>query len=162
MQLPTEQEDAADPHLADSPILRDLATRIEAVSAFVEEAAQLVVVGDVEWNDATADMRLLATNLALLRQLESLRAALLLARQDLGDLAVALVRPALEDVLYLGVLASLSLEESQELLTLLAAWDSTRCARTFGQPASLPPLRPGPVRPFLIPLRIQSQAVNLE
>jgi len=66
-----------------------LVERVDAVEAFIEVAGRLVAVGDLKWVDVEADYRLLAINVALRRQLESIRAAVLLARQDLGHLAVA-------------------------------------------------------------------------
>jgi hypothetical protein len=69
---------------------------------------------------------MLAVNVALRRQLESIRGAAVLARQDRGHLAVAFVRASLEDVLYLRFFASLALEDSQKLFGLLSDWDMTR------------------------------------
>jgi hypothetical protein len=105
---------------------RHLEERVEAVEAFIEIAGRLVTVGDLKWADVEADYRMLAVNVALRRQLESIRGAAVLARQDLGHLAVAFVRASLEDVLYLRFFASLALEDSQKLFGLLSDWDMTR------------------------------------
>lgn len=83
-------------------------------------------MGDLKWVDVEADYRLLAINVALRRQLESIRSAVILARQDLGHLAVAFVRASLEDVMYLSFFVSLPLEDSQKLFLLLGQWDTTR------------------------------------
>jgi hypothetical protein len=103
-----------------------LVARVDAVEAFIEVAGRLVAVGDLKWVDVDADYRLLAINVALRRQLESIRAAVVLARQDLGHLAVAFVRASLEDVIYLSFFVSLALDDSQKLFLLLGNWDMTR------------------------------------
>lgn len=103
-----------------------LTERVKAVEAFIGVAARFAVVGDLKWPDVAADYRLLAINVAFRRQVDSMRAAVALARQDLGHLAVAFVRPSLEDVMYLTFLCQLSREESQALLLLLGKWDGTR------------------------------------
>src|SRR5262245_36254232 len=88
-----------------------LSERIEAVDGFLQIAERLVMVGDLTWTDVQRDIRLLAVNSAIRRQLESIRAALILARAGLGHLAVAFVRASLEDVMYLKFFASLSPDE---------------------------------------------------
>jgi hypothetical protein len=103
-----------------------LMERIAAVEAFVHVAARLLNVGELKWSDVEADYRLLAINAAFRRQIESMRAAVALARQDLGHLAVAFVRPSLEDVMYLHFFVSLPLEASQKLLIPLGKWDGAR------------------------------------
>jgi hypothetical protein len=103
-----------------------LTERIAAIEGFVEVAGRLLTVGDLKWADVEADYRLLAINSALRRQLESIRAAVLLGRQDLGHLAVAFVRASLEDVMYLGFFVSLDMEDSQKLFKLLGNWDTLR------------------------------------
>lgn len=70
--------------------------------------------------------RLLAVNSSLRRQQESIRAAILLSRRDVGHLGVAFVRVALQDLTYLGFFASLDLEESQELFVSVGSFDSLR------------------------------------
>lgn len=100
--------------------------RIAAVQDFVELSARLLTVGQLTWADVESDYRLLGINAALRRQLESLQAAVVLARQDLGHLAVAFVRSSLEDVMYLGFLLTLPLKESQRLFPLLGSYDATR------------------------------------
>jgi len=100
--------------------------RISAVEDFVEIASRLLIVGDLKWAEVEADCRLLAINAALRRQLESTRAAVLLAHQNLGHLAVSFVRASVEDVIYLCFFVSLPPEESQKLFLLLGNWDATR------------------------------------
>ncbi|MFF3896860.1 DUF5677 domain-containing protein [Streptomyces sp. NPDC001812] len=100
--------------------------RIVAVEEFTELVNQVVAVGSLDWSKHEEDFRLLAVNVSLRRQIESMRAATILARQGLGHLAVSFVRPALEEVLYIGFFASLTREESQELFLALGVWDSTR------------------------------------
>ncbi len=103
-----------------------LSERIEATEGFAEIASRLLIAGDLKWVEVEADYRLLAVNSALRRQLESIRAAVLLSWQNLGHLAVAFVRSALEDVMYLGFLVSLDLKDSQKLFQLMGNWDTLR------------------------------------
>ncbi|WP_409180129.1 DUF5677 domain-containing protein [Amycolatopsis sp. VS8301801F10] len=103
-----------------------LKDRIEAVEGFIKIVERLAEMGDLKWADVESDYRLLAVNVALRRQIESLRAAVALARQNLGHLAVSFVRASLEDVIYLGFFVPLALEDSQKLFLLLGNWDSTR------------------------------------
>lgn len=100
--------------------------RIEAVEGWAQVLGRLLDVGELKWAEVEADYRLLAINSALRRQLESTRAAVLLARQGLGHLAVAFVRSSLEDVMYLGFFVSLDVEDSQELFLLFGRWDAIR------------------------------------
>ncbi|MGV9866375.1 hypothetical protein [Rhodococcus koreensis] len=103
-----------------------LPVRIEAVEHFADCAEHMLTVGDLKWADVEQDYRLLAVNISLRRQQESLRAALLLSRHDLGHLAVAFVRAAVDDVMYLRFFASLDLEQSQELFVWIGNFDTLR------------------------------------
>jgi hypothetical protein len=113
---------------ADEPVddAAPLRERIEAIEGFADVAARLLVIGELDWAAVAADYRLLAINSAVRRQLEGIRAAVLLARQDLGHMAVAFVRASLEDVMYLGFFLKLDLEDSQKLFKLLGNWDGLR------------------------------------
>jgi hypothetical protein len=103
-----------------------LSERIDAVESFADVAARLLAVGELTWAAVGADFRLLAINAAFRRQLESIRAAILLGRHDLGHLAVAFVRASLEDVMYLAFFVGLDLADSQELFGLLGKSDAFR------------------------------------
>jgi len=103
-----------------------LAERVQALEVFAVIAAKMVSVGDLQWSAVDDDYRLLAINSALRRQLENIRATALLARQDLGHLAVSFVRASLEDVMYLTFFASLDIEHSQKLFRLMGSWDALR------------------------------------
>jgi hypothetical protein len=103
-----------------------LKERIEAVTAFVGLNKRLVVVGDLNWDAAWSDLRLLATNYILRRQLEALDASLILARNDLGHLAVGFVRPALDEVVWMSWLKDLPTDASQRLLNVLGQFDTRR------------------------------------
>ncbi|MFE7156968.1 DUF5677 domain-containing protein [Streptomyces sp. NPDC057636] len=104
----------------------NLGERTDAVEAFLQVAQRLTAVDDMQWADVMDDYRLLAVNVALRRQLESMRAAVVLARQDLGHLSVAFVRASLEDVMYLGFFGKLALEDSQRLFRAMGDWDAAR------------------------------------
>lgn len=123
---PCEAESTA----ADAPKPVDrsvpIGERVDAVEEFIDVAGRLLAVGDLSWAAVEADYRLLAINSALRRQMESMRAATVLARTDLGHLAVAFVRASLEDVIYLGFFTSFDLADSQKLFLLFGNWDATR------------------------------------
>jgi hypothetical protein len=104
----------------------NLGERTDVVEAFLQVAQRLTAVGDMQWADAMADYQLLAVNVALRRQLESMRAAVILARQDLGHLSVAFVRASFQDVMYLGFFGKLALEDSQRLFRAMGNWDAAR------------------------------------
>ena len=103
-----------------------LHARVEAVEAFASLADRLFEIRSVEWSAVEHDYRLLAVNTAFRRQLESINAAVVLARQDLGHLALAFVRAALEDVMYLKFLYGLDRAASRRLFLLFGTWDALR------------------------------------
>jgi hypothetical protein len=103
-----------------------LARRIEAVDAFTSINARLVRVGDIQWDAAETDQRLLATNYILRRQLEGLDASVQLARTGLGHLAVGFVRPALDELLWMSFLKTLDAEVSQRLFNIMGKFDARR------------------------------------
>jgi hypothetical protein len=73
-----------------------LAQRIEAVEAFDRYYRRLIKVGEFQWDDGMSELRLLATNYVLRRQLEALEASVQLARMSFGHLAAGFIRPALD------------------------------------------------------------------
>ena len=104
----------------------DLRLRIQVVSDWVGLIKGLTRLEDGNWNSMFADLRLLATNYILRRQLESLDAALLLAQNDFGHLAVGLVRPALDELLWLSWVMDLPTKTAQSLLLALGRSDTSR------------------------------------
>ncbi len=104
----------------------ELQARLEAVEAFVSLADRLFQIGPIEWSAAADDYRLLAINAAFRRQLESIKATVLLTKQNLGHLAVAFVRAALEDVIYLKFFLDLDRAASPRLFILFGRWDGLR------------------------------------
>jgi Family of unknown function (DUF5677) len=108
------------------PESSQLQARVEAVEALVSLADRLFEIRGIEWSAVEGDYRLLAVNAAFRRQLESIRAAVILTKQDLGHLAVAFVRAALEDVMYLKFFFGLDQASSQRLFLLLGRWDGLR------------------------------------
>jgi hypothetical protein len=111
----------AEPYISSS-----LNERIQALEAFIETASRMTIVGELSWADVDSDYRLLAINSALRRQLESISAAVLLAKHELGHLAVSSVRPALDEMMHIKFFARLDQADSQELFKLLGKWDSLR------------------------------------
>jgi uncharacterized protein DUF5677 len=96
------------------------------VEAFMSLVDRLFEVHAIEWSAVEDDYRLLAINGAFRRQLESIKAAILLTKQGLGHLTVAFVRAALEDVIYLRFFLDLDRIASQQLFILLGRWDGLR------------------------------------
>ncbi len=96
------------------------------MEAFVSLADRLFEIRGIEWSAVEDDYRLLAVNAAFRRQLESIKAAVLLTRQDLGHLALAFVRAALEDVMYLKFFFGLDQTAFQRLFLLFGKWDGLR------------------------------------
>ena len=103
-----------------------LLKRIEATEAVLADAKRLVVLGAMDWEEAMADLRLLAVNHVLRRQLDGLEGALLLARSRLGHLSISLVRLALDEMIWLKFLGTLSAEKATELLLALGVYDGLR------------------------------------
>ncbi|MGD9959336.1 DUF5677 domain-containing protein [Nocardioides sp.] len=111
---------------ADHSMLDHLDERVAAVAGFNAIARDVIDLGEMLWSDAMEDLRRLAINYVLRRQLESLDAAVALHDQHLAHLSVQFVRPALEEFLYLKYLMTLPVEDSQELFKALGVWDSVR------------------------------------
>ncbi len=98
----------------DDVLPSSLDLRIDAVQAFSDLADRLFEIGDIDWSDAMeGDLRLLAVNAAFRRQLESIRAALVLCREGLGHLAVGYVRSSLEELMYLSFLHQMDRDDAQ-------------------------------------------------
>jgi len=108
------------------PPSENLAKRINALEAVLVDAKGLISVGDLKWDDVMSDLRLLAVNHILRRQLESLDAALALAKMGLGHLAVSFVRPALEEMSWLKYLTDLSEEDANKILLAMGNNDGLR------------------------------------
>ena len=103
-----------------------LLDRVRAVEKMLVEANKIIVIGDMKWEEVEADLRLLAINHALRRQLEGLDGALLLVKSTLGHLSVSFVRPALEEMIWLKYLSTLSAEKATKLLLVLGTYDALR------------------------------------
>lgn len=102
-----------------------LSDRLDAVELWPAEAKRLVV-GTMAWEQSHADLRALAVNYILRRQLEALDATVTLVRADLGHLAVTYVRPALDELLWLAWLDSIPQELSNQLLSAMGRSDAIR------------------------------------
>lgn len=84
------------------PLSPELQARVDAVEALVSLADRLFKIHAIEWSAVKDDLRLLAINGTFRRQLESIKATIILAKQGLGHLAVAFVRTALEEMIILN------------------------------------------------------------
>ncbi len=104
----------------------DLDDRIEAVEAFSQYHAKLVVVGELNWDNGFADLRRIATSYVLRRQQEALEATLQLARAGLGHLTVSFIRPALDELLWMSFLKDQDQAQAQKLMIAMGQWDARR------------------------------------
>jgi len=80
----------------------------------------------LEWRERDANFRALAINHTLRRQHEALSAAVMLADMQQGHLAVAFVRPALDEWLWLTYLCKLDLAKANGLLLAMGRYDAIR------------------------------------
>ena len=110
------------------PLSPELQARVEAVEAFISLADRLFEIHAIEWSAVEDDYRLLAINGAFRRQLESIKAAIVLAKQGLRHIAVTFIRAALEEMIYLKFFLDLDQVASQRLFILLVGgMDFDRC-----------------------------------
>lgn len=104
-----------------------LQKRLEAVERLTALSERLFRIGRLDWDAVMdSDARQLALNHAFRRQLESIQAAVLLNRSDLGHLAVGFIRPALEEFMYLTFLLDLDKAKAQRLILIFGRWDGIR------------------------------------
>lgn len=101
-------------------------SRAKVIRELLPALHELFEVRDLKWDDATKDPRLLVINHAIRRQLEALNAALNLAAANLGHLSVTLVRPSLEEMLWIKYLSRLDLPVAERLLLAMSRYDGLR------------------------------------
>ncbi|MFI6777329.1 DUF5677 domain-containing protein [Nocardia sp. NPDC050412] len=104
----------------------DVEARLLAVEAWIAAGKQVIVIGDLSWETALTDVRRMAVNYILRRQLEALDATVVLAKAGLGHLAVGFVRPALDELLWMLWVKDLPQQHAQELLTAMGRSDGIR------------------------------------
>lgn len=104
----------------------DALARLTAVEAWLAAIKKMTVVGDMRWETGWADLRRIAVNYIIRRQLDALDATVMLARNNLGHLTVGFVRPALDELLWLSWVKDLPIEKSQQLLMLMGSSDAIR------------------------------------
>ena len=104
----------------------DLDARLSAVEAWLTAQKKTCVIGDLSWDTAWSDIRLVAVNYILRRQLEALDATVVLAKTGLGHLAVGFVRPALDELLWMLWVNDLAQQDAKELLMTMGHSDAIR------------------------------------
>lgn len=97
----------------------DLGTRFVAFEAWIAAQKQYITIGDLSWETGWSDIRRIATNYILRRQLEALDATAALAAAGLGHLTVGFIRPALDELLWMLWVKDLPQMEAQELLAAM-------------------------------------------
>ncbi|WP_258948168.1 DUF5677 domain-containing protein [Lentzea californiensis] len=100
--------------------------RLAAVETWLVAQKRVFAASDLDWDIAWSDLRLIAVNYVLRRQLEALDATVVLAKTGLGHLAVGFVRPALDELLWLLWVNHLPLQEAQDLLMTMGRSDGLR------------------------------------
>lgn len=104
----------------------DVEARVAAVEAWIAATKRAVVIGDLTWDTAWSDLRRIAVNYILRRQLEALDATVVLAKAGLGHLAVGFVRPALDELLWMLWVKDLPQQDAQDLLMAMGRSDAIR------------------------------------
>jgi len=122
----TDQPGSGSTPLEPGPLGQHESQRAKAVAEFLPIIKELIRVCNLRADQAAKDFRLIVINGALRRQFEALNSTLLLASQNLGHHAVAFVRTALEEMLWVAYLTSLQLDDSQRLLLAMAQYDHIR------------------------------------
>lgn len=83
----------------------------------------------IKWDDAMGDLTLLGTRYALTRQVGAIKAAVELARANLGHYSVCFVRPAFEEFLWVMYLSTLDRRDAHDVFHAMALDDSMRQAQ---------------------------------
>ncbi len=104
----------------------DAEARLAVVEEWLASLRQSLVIGDLTWEAVASDLRLLAVNYIVRRQLEALEAAVVLAKSGFGHLAVGFVRPALDELLWIDWVKGLSKAAAHELLLDMGKYDAVR------------------------------------
>lgn len=104
----------------------DVEARVAAVEVWLAAMKQALIIGDLAWDTAWSDLRRIAVNYILRRQLEALDATVVLAKVGLGNLAVGFVRPALDELLWMLWVKDLPQRDVQNLLMAMGRSDAIR------------------------------------
>ncbi len=78
------------------------------------------------WEKDLPNRRKLASIVCIKRQLEAIRSAILLAKNDLGHMGVVFLRPACEEAMWLSYLHRIGEEDANRLLASMTTLDVTR------------------------------------
>lgn len=101
-------------------------SRLAAVERWIAAQKQALIVGDLPWETAWSDLRLIAVNYILRRQFEALDATVVLAKAGFGHLAVGFVRPALDELLWMLWIKDLPRKDANNLLSTMGRSDAIR------------------------------------
>ncbi|WP_431728880.1 DUF5677 domain-containing protein [Verrucosispora sp. TAA-831] len=104
----------------------DVEARVAAAEVWIAATKQALIIGDLTWDAAWPDLRRIAVNYILRRQLEALDATVVLAKVGLGHLAVGFVRPALDELLWMLWVKDLPQQDAQNLLMAMGRSDAIR------------------------------------
>jgi hypothetical protein len=108
---------------------------IELTSNVVQEFERLYLstVGDIDWDQFYSGRLGYVEKVCVVRQCEAIKAALLLAKEGLGHLAVAYVRPACEEYLWLSYLNSVDSQAAEKFIMALMLVENDRSIEAQGQ-----------------------------
>ncbi|MBY8864049.1 hypothetical protein K7711_46835 [Nocardia sp. CA2R105] len=104
----------------------DSDARLALVEEWLASLRQSLVIGDLTWDSVESDLRSLAVNYIVRRQLEALEASVVLVKAGFGHLAVGFVRPALDELLWIDWIKDLPRAEAHELLSDMGSFDGVR------------------------------------
>ncbi|MGK8525063.1 hypothetical protein ACRS6B_27570 [Nocardia asteroides] len=104
----------------------DSEARLAVVEEWLASLRQGLVVGDWTWEAVASDLRLLAVNYIIRRQLEALEATVVLAKSGFGHLAGGFIRPALNELLWIDWIKDLPKAAAHELLLDLGRYEAVR------------------------------------
>jgi hypothetical protein len=97
-----------------------------AVRGMLPHLEDMVGEPQTPWPSKRGEYALMAAKAAQVRQLSALRATLLLTGAGLGHHGVAHIRPACDELLWLGYLATLTPDQTDSLMILAANHDMQR------------------------------------
>ncbi|WP_331761092.1 hypothetical protein OG225_43320 (plasmid) [Nocardia sp. NBC_01377] len=101
-------------------------TRLAIVGEWLSALRRGLIIGDLKTEEVASDLRSLAVNYIVRRQVEALQAAVVLANAGLGHLAGGFVRPALDELLWIDWIKDLPKAAAHELLNDMGRHDTIR------------------------------------
>lgn len=99
--------------------------RLDALDGFASDLARAVELNELVWSQPP-NLRALTINNCVRRQRDAIQGAIALGKARQGHLAVAFVRPLLEERLWMMFLADMPEASANALLLAMGRWDTVR------------------------------------